>query len=375
MKPLFCPKALILLTVFILLSPFKSLFAVDIGVNSRDLNVSVQFLPYQESLLKTDFDFLKTLGSWEGLTDLDRKTMDIKVGNSAELDYWLRKRVQFLIPMGLNLKLDFYGEETLRSYPNITEPPPNMENIFTMEDEQSNTLMSNIGVGFYLFGKQQNQIISVNLRIHFPKIEPHLPILTPRIGIIQVHKNSFSHKNRISISGREPADRLLRLSFLFHEGRHSDGNASSLGFYHSKCPPGHDYTGRMACDISSNGAYAVAALFLKKSIEVCHSCTEGHKESLKLSYLDSRIRVLDKLILTPEEIERVNRYENDMNIYARQLFAAIAQKDDIRQKHLMDKLQEVNAKIHKIKKPQNIPKTYWKSEPETVEYNNGRESI
>ena len=357
------------------MSPFKSVIAVGMHMNSRDLNVSVQFLPYQESLLKTDFDFLKTLGSWEGLTDLDRKTMDIKVGNAAELDYWLRKRVQFLIPMSLNLELGFYGEVPLRYYPNMAELPPNVENIFTMADEQSNTLMSNIGVGFYLFGKRQRQIISVNLRTHFPKIEPQLPVLGPRIGIIQVHKNSFSHRNRISVSGREPADRLLRLSFLFHEGRHSDGNGSSLGFYHSVCPPGHDYTGRMACDISSNGAYAVAALFLKKSIEVCHSCTEGHKESLKLSYLDSRLRVLDKSILTPEEIERINRYENDMNIYARQLFAAIAQKDDIRRKYLMDKLQEVNAKIHKIKKPQNIPKTYWKSEPETIEYTNGFESI
>lgn len=338
------------------------------------IQISIQFLPHQEKLLKTDLDFLKTISSWNALSQLEKKTMDLLTGDSSELNQWLRERIQFLLPIAPQLRIQIFGNEGPFFYPYEDVFPQEMEDVFTMENSQAGHLMSNSGVAYYLFGKRRNEILSLNLKNHFPKLKSDLPVLSPRIGIIHVHKNTFNYQNKISVSGREPADRLQRLSFLFHEGRHSDGHGANLGFYHTMCPPGHDYTGRIACDTPSNGAYSVSALFIKKSLEVCHACTEGHKETLRLTYLDSKLRVLDKKNLSPEEQEQINQYENDLNFLGHQLFDAYSRGDEARIELLKESLQEITEKINQIKKPINLPKTYWKSEPEVLNYNHEPES-
>ncbi|MGZ3695969.1 MAG: hypothetical protein ACXWQO_17940, partial [Bdellovibrionota bacterium] len=66
----------------------------------------------------------------------------------------------------------------------------------------------------------------------------------------------------------------------------------SLGFFHATCPPGHDYAGRIVCDRSLNGAYAVGGLVERNLLKQCTNCTVGEKEAFRLYAYDSFNRII-----------------------------------------------------------------------------------
>lgn len=150
------------------------------------------------------------------------------------------------------------------------------------------TVMSNLGGGLY-------RPVRNNKR--FPTIRvagQNLKIDTPRVGIIQIGKGHFLPVSAgiLSTVG-SMGNSLYRLSTLFHEARHSDGNGDNAAFPHVYCPSG-DYKGELACDTNSNGAYAVGVLMLKKLIEGCKRarCSMSDKVALMIIYADEKSRII-----------------------------------------------------------------------------------
>jgi hypothetical protein len=130
---------------------------------------------------------------------------------------------------------------------------------------------------------------------------------------LQIGAGLFASELAINrIDENAVANSIMRLSFIFHEARHSDGNGPSLGFTHSLCPKGHDYENELACDESLNGAYSVGASMAREMMMACQdNCSERDKEMLKIFILDSYNRIQTKTHLntntkywnaTPEKI-------------------------------------------------------------------------
>ena len=83
---------------------------------------------------------------------------------------------------------------------------------------------------------------------------------------------------------------LLRLSVLFHEARHSDGNGQYAAFPHATCASG-DYQGLAACEENLNGPYAVQAILLRYFYSGCTNCTDTEKQGLLLALSDFQSRL------------------------------------------------------------------------------------
>src|SRR5690606_3079638 len=112
-----------------------------------------------------------------------------------------------------------------------------------------------------------------NMRARFNFSESQsLEVLSPRVGLIILYDTYFNTQ-KFGINRSNPkaySNSLNRISTLLHEARHSDGNGPSLGFPHVKCPATKpEYEGFAACDIATNGAYAIEAAMHKKFIEEC----------------------------------------------------------------------------------------------------------
>lgn len=99
--------------------------------------------------------------------------------------------------------------------------------------------------------------------------------------------------------GLRTANSIFRLSALFHEARHSDGNvaADTLGMLHAACPGDGsvpvEYAGLLACDQMANGPYHIGAQFMEVLMGLCDSvCSDSEKAQLEAVRLDYISRIL-----------------------------------------------------------------------------------
>lgn len=111
-------------------------------------------------------------------------------------------------------------------------------------------------------------------------------INSPRTGIININfalfdPNFYGHP----VSNDSLAARIFRLSTLFHEARHSDGQGVSLSFPHSLCPKGHRFEGLASCDETKNGSYAVGRVVMQILLDSTE-LDANEKEFLKAHLLD-----------------------------------------------------------------------------------------
>lgn len=85
---------------------------------------------------------------------------------------------------------------------------------------------------------------------------------------------------------------IYRLSTLFHEARHSDGNrkSNSWGFDHTLCPAGSVHSGLLACDLFSNGPTKIGYYYLKVALENCASCSTVGKDLIRMALIDQKNR-------------------------------------------------------------------------------------
>jgi hypothetical protein len=116
-----------------------------------------------------------------------------------------------------------------------------------------------------------------------------IEIYSPRVGLFRIGPvliPTSLNSRHTSFSGR-----VFRLSVLFHEARHSDGNGPTLTMPHGVCPAGYDIVGRVGCDLSLNGPYAVEREFLTSVAASCVGCMTSDREAIRLYMLYAASRI------------------------------------------------------------------------------------
>lgn len=248
--------------------------------------------------------------------DLTLKVMEIEELNAQIAKQWLNDRVNYVISenalsiFNLLLKQVVYVDQQNVEYPNQGMIPYSMDSRpalilntdLTSEnngrnekpEEKGMMVMANIGAALYMGGKNENTIYGMKISRGLFKSPEKVAVTSPRVGIIQIGEGLFSPNLTINRENSDAtANSIFRLGTFFHEARHSDGNSTSLGYFHISCPKGHDYEGVPACDENLNGPYTVGTLMLMEMTKACEdNCTERERETLKLMILESANRIL-----------------------------------------------------------------------------------
>ena len=246
----------------------------------------------QVAAIRADLDYLKPLRF--GAQDPEAlATLGLEELSGASLGVWLRERVRYIVAENFDASDASSMASSSFLYPNpfdtpILEVPPPAP---PAAAKPRFTMAVNLGASLYFGGKISGFLFLTEL----PGLGT-VEVRSPRVGIVQVGRGLFENVltrfGWTARTGETAAGRLIRLGALFHEARHSDGNGQSLGFFHAVCPPGHDYAGRMVCDRSLNGAYAVGGLVERNLLKECQDCSVGEREALRLYTYDSFNRII-----------------------------------------------------------------------------------
>ena len=252
----------------------------------------------QSQLLKEDVNRLSNFkGSYVD------KEMSVVMGfsgpvTSKNLLQWLSDRVQYVVSEKIDLekslvvlaqKHRYENPGILPDMPAEKEKTNNTDTSPSAEKEREvMTVMTNIGGALYTVGKQSGMLLGFKI-----PGQGVAKMSSPRTGVIQIGKGLFALRSKdANASPRDLERSYFRLSTLFHEARHSDGNGKTLSFFHNLCPKGHAYEDYYACDRSLNGSYSVGAYVTRALTENCADCTPAQKEVMRLEYVDSFSRVI-----------------------------------------------------------------------------------
>lgn len=296
---------------FALLTALGSNAQAEITLSSKikkDLKAKIN----RDLSIMKDFKFKKVVHP-EALS-----VMGINELNANTANLWLNQRVNYVIEENalsvfkLLFKRVIFIEAEGVTFPNAgilpysmgtnyverfdSEQLPN-ENGATDEGQEAKsgfTVMSNIGAALYLSGKQENQVYGLKVSRGFLRPSKKVIVTSPRSGVIQIGEGLFAPELTINRENENAlANTIFRMGTFFHEARHSDGNAESLGFTHATCPDDHDYAGAAACDENLNGPYTVGKVMLDEMTKACgNNCSEADKEILNLMIIDNASRIL-----------------------------------------------------------------------------------
>ncbi|NOT78385.1 MAG: hypothetical protein HOP07_05215 [Bacteriovoracaceae bacterium] len=269
---------------------------------ASEIILSKAIKPKLRDGINRDLEVLSNLKFTEETSEETLKVLGLEKLNSVTAKNWLETRVNYVIEENalsvykLLVKKTVFVERKGVTFPNADIVPHALEfNAETEAEDEGVTVMSNIGAGLYMAGKKESQVYGLKISKGFLKKPIKALAESPRVGIIQIGEGLF-HKE-LTINNENPnaiSNSLNRLSTFFHEARHSDGNAKSLAFAHSRCPESHDYAGVHACDENRNGPYTVGAVMMKELIKSCgDDCSEREKEMLKIIAIDSLTRVIE----------------------------------------------------------------------------------
>jgi hypothetical protein len=228
--------------------------------------------------------------------------MEIPDANASTLVSWMESRVNFIVDE--NFALDDTNITTSKqsfNYPNpnatpsIETPAPVQVPVPSPSQSpdasnQVQVLMLNIGAAIYYSGKEDSSLYDVQI----PGVGTEAAT-SPRIGIIKIRSGMFNGLFTGDI-GKDPSTFIntmpylaLRLSTLIHEARHSDGNGTSLGFFHALCPSGI-YANMNACDRNLNGPYQIETTFLNSFAQSCTTCSAGDTAAIQVIAADAASR-------------------------------------------------------------------------------------
>lgn len=282
---------------------FIFFFAICSAVVSADeIIISKGVSESHKQKLEQDFHNLKNL---EFESNIDFRALEILGLDelTSETAYsWLRERVSYIVE---DQKIKFISQlkaqkkvlvlkSNVESYPVYNDPNtffiPATE---SFDSSKGVVVMTNIGTGIYHAGKNSRELLGFEMFNGKHEDKINIPVTSPRTGIIMIGEGLFSSENLINKRKKDAlSNSIKRLGTMFHEARHSDGNGSSLGFYHSPCPKGHELAKLSACDENSNGPYTVGALMMIEMVKACgDQCSLKEKEMLKAAILDSFGRV------------------------------------------------------------------------------------
>ena len=248
----------------------------------------------QADLLKLDLKRLPQLAV--STVDADAQSLfETSKISGLRLKAWLADRVQYVVGEDFDIESHIsvvrpYLYSNSRQLPVLETPSAD-----NPTNGNAKVVMSNIGTAVYLAGKMSPVKVGplsvlLGLRLDNDQV---VAMTSPRVGVLQIGEGLFMQ--RFLVNRDDPnaiSNSLERLSTLFHEARHSDGNGKSVGFTHAVCPAGHAFAGYNACDRNTNGAYTVGAVSLRNMATNCTQCSVAEKEILKVRYLDSFDRVI-----------------------------------------------------------------------------------
>lgn len=247
----------------------------------------------QRILLEKDLQALDRMGvnaSDEALKSVLKQTT---ITPSA-LRRWLEKRVHYVVGEDYDFSDNAYASKVEVVYPTFQASatmPDFLPPLPSVGEGKGPvvTVMQNLSGAFYALGRDVERAVLADI----PGVREFIPVSSIRVGIIQIGEGLFVMSKKMP-ELREDAFLYTarRLSVLFHEARHSDGRGESLGFSHSRCPPGHELEGHFACDFNLNGAYTVSSLVLKNFASNCRGCRTKEAEILKVIALDHHSRVI-----------------------------------------------------------------------------------
>lgn len=285
-----------------------TLLASSVLVQANDIILSEKIKNSYRTKLERDMSVLENL-KLKTATPRTLEVMGISTLNATTASKWLNDRVNYVIEedalsiVKLLLKRTIYVEQSNISFPNAEILPYSQDPkyqllkapLLTQKDSGSITVMSNIGAALYMAGKSSNNLYGIKISRGLLKRQIKVAVDSPRAGVIQVGEGLFHRSFSINSQNENSfSNSLNRLATFFHEARHSDGNAASLSFAHSKCPATHDLAGKDACDESLNGPYTIGYLMTIEMIKSCdENCSEREKEILKLTALDSAGRIMN----------------------------------------------------------------------------------
>lgn len=305
-----------------------SLSSLFLSAHAFELTFSRGVPKEQKQKLINDIEVLKNFHFREAPDQESLKLLDVKNLETATMVKWLSDRVQYIVEEKdiEKFRLRASREDFVYPYPGQV-PQIEIPSRLAANDDQGITVMSNIGTAFYFIGKLSDELLRLKLRVSFFKSEK-IDITSPRVGILQIGEGLFLPK--LDFNRENPqalSNSINRLSTLFHEARHSDGHGTHLGFFHAPCPSTHPYAGQAACDKNLNGPYAIGAQMLKEFAKNCSDCTEEETEQMKLSFLDSRSRIITetvKPILTTEQQKLLDRIDEALKVLMDKLTSDIS---------------------------------------------------
>lgn len=273
-----------------------SLLAASTLTHASDIIVSKGVKSNLRDKMEKDLTVLENLKFKGDASASDLKILGLNTLTTDSAKNWLEQRVNYVIEedaftiVKLLLKKVIQVERDNVTFPNQDKVPYALG----LDESKGVTVMSNIGAGLYMGGKQERKVYSMKISRGLLKKSIKAVVESPRVGIIQVGEGLFMKQFSINERNEDAlANSLNRLGTFFHEARHSDGNGVSLGFTHSKCPAGHNLEGEFACDDNLNGPYTVGAIMTAEMIKACgDQCSEAEKEGLRMQVLDSYSRVV-----------------------------------------------------------------------------------
>ncbi len=343
------------------------------NVFARNIQFSSLIPAYQKEALESD---LLKLKSWELVpTEYDSElmqVMEVDSLNSDSLIAWLEERVGYIVSEDFDRDNDFIDLDEWFSFPNPYIYPSFGDEDTSVEADPNQklyTVMANIGVAKYLLDKSKRDLFGINFRSEDGDVV--VPLKSPRVGLIQIGEGLFHQKllvNKDDINAE--SNSIMRLITLFHEARHSDGNGTSLGFFHAVCPKGHRYQGKSVCDKARNGAYAVDGLLTLKLIQSCQTCTEDETALLTERAQNSLDRVLQEYTVreyTDAVKKRISEYEEYLlNLKEQWNSPYLSPKQESmiansvsRTQEALDRLMATGETIEKV-----VPTRYWDASPE-----------
>ncbi len=285
------------LTVFLL---FFSVFSS----HAASLQFSSEVPSHQKEMILADLKFLESMQFQPQMEDAEvKRIMELAAVNSNSFGQWLTARLQYGVQESFRMENAISISKERYSFEN-SNVKPIIENASTSAPTgTARTMATNIGGAIYYVGKSQNTLLEIKI----PGVGK-FAVKSPRVGIFQIGEGLFQpflkKKGYSNEDSKSLPYRIERLSTLFHEGRHSDGNGTSLGFFHAVCPQGHAFQNLNACDRNLNGPYTIGALVTRTLLASCAQCSPAEREVLKLATLDSFSRVIKVTKITPNAPSR-----------------------------------------------------------------------
>lgn len=283
-------------------------------------------------ILKSDMNILKNFTFREVPDAETLRILGVDNLSTPTMVKWLADRVQYVVEerdiekFKISLSRENFIYPNPGQLPNIDVPPAQL-----LSDASGGvTIMSNLGTAFYFLGKLSNELLRLRIRTGFLKFEK-IDITSPRVGILQIGEGLFME--RFAFNRENPkaiSNGLNRLTTFFHEARHSDGNGKNLGFFHAICPMDHAFAGQAACDKNLNGPYAVGAQMVKEFSKNCFDCNDSEQEQMKLSFLDSRSRIITETrtpVLTATQQAQLKVLESSMVVLIEKITTSTTERE------------------------------------------------